>query len=139
MSHLHDGQYIFAIQKDMVLSNQLELIDFTYQQSQNQPFTVSTLTVPLWTNTVWSYLYHWYGQETYDYLPFWQGSDQINYVTKPLPTTTNPPTNHYFIMEPVFNNDPYQVSREQENQSSFSSLINQKVLKSLEVQHRKRL
>src|SRR3989344_2572957 len=51
------GSSLFAIQKDMLLANQLAAIDYTYQKANGEPFSINTLTSPLWINIVWDYLY----------------------------------------------------------------------------------
>src|SRR5258708_1631138 len=66
---------LFSIQKDMVLSKQIQAIDYTYSQSNGKPFRINTLTSPLWINIVWTYLYKWYRQNTYGYLPTWHGRE----------------------------------------------------------------
>lgn len=71
------GQQLLVIPKDMVLKNQLNLIDQTYKLAEGKPFSINSLTVPLWTNTTWAYLYLWYGKNKYNYLPSFYGHDQV--------------------------------------------------------------
>jgi hypothetical protein len=95
------GQISLVIPRDMVLSNQLKLIDKTYEIAKGNPFSVNTLTLPLWTNTTWSYLYSWYGKNKYGYVPEFYGHNQIGlpgendliHIDKPLPLS-------FFIIEP---------------------------------------
>lgn len=91
------GQTIFAIQSGMLLSDQLALLDYTYQSAAGEPFSISTLTSPLYINTTWSYLYNWYGKSQYGYLPSWVGPDQVGIWGDNLPKE-EPPL-HYFIIE----------------------------------------
>ncbi len=101
--HNKQGQTIFAIQKDMILKNQLAIIDYTYNNSNGKEFCVNTLTSPLFINTTWSYLYNWYGKETYGYLPYWCGRDQINTLGNNLITYSKnnfiSEIDHYYIVE----------------------------------------
>lgn len=71
------GSTIFPIQKGMILKEELKAIDFAYQNTNNQTYSLHTITNPLWVNTTWSYLFNWYGLNKYGYLPYWHGKDQI--------------------------------------------------------------
>jgi hypothetical protein len=71
------GQYLLVIQPDMILRNQLALVDQTYLLSDGKPFAINSLTVPLWTNTTWAYLYHYYGFKKYGYVPTFYGNDPV--------------------------------------------------------------
>ncbi|OGM15532.1 hypothetical protein A2V56_00065 [Candidatus Woesebacteria bacterium RBG_19FT_COMBO_42_9] len=95
------GQTIFAIQKDLTLAKELAAVDKTYQEAQQKPFSINTLTSPLYINTTWSYLYNWYGSNKFGYLPYWRGRDQIGSLgdnLKPVPPGID---KHFFIMEPL--------------------------------------
>ena len=72
-----NGQTIFPLQVDLVLSKELRAVDYTYKKANGKNFSISTLTSPLFVNTLWSYLYNWYGKGKYGYLPFWRGRDQV--------------------------------------------------------------
>jgi len=60
------------------LKYQLQVVDYTYKQSQGQPFAINAVTYPLYYNGMWAYLYHWYGRQEYRYLPKWLGGDQLH-------------------------------------------------------------
>jgi len=92
------GSTIFAIQTDMVLDKQLRVIDYTYQEAEGE-FAINTVTSPLWVNTVWSYLYNWYGVDKYGFLPAWNGRDQVGRLGNNLPTKANTEYN-FLILEP---------------------------------------
>ena len=94
------GATLFAIQKDMLLTKELKLIDYTYQVSSKNDFTINSLTSPLWMNIVWSYLYDWYGQKTYGYTPYFVGRDQIGQIIA-LPQKSKVLDNHFLILEPM--------------------------------------
>lgn len=97
-----EGQVALVIPKGMVLNQQLKLADETYRLAEGKPFSINTLTLPLWTNTTWAYLYWWYGKNKYGYVPSFYGHDQIGLlgkdslkrIEKPLPKT-------FFIIEPA--------------------------------------
>lgn len=95
------GQTLFVIPKDMTLGRELSLIDKTYELAKGQPFSINTLTLPLWTNTTWSYLYHWYGQAKYGYVPSFYGHNQVGlWGNNSLSQIENPLNKSFFIVEP---------------------------------------
>ena len=71
------GSTLFSIQKDMLLSKQIAAIDYTYGEAKGEPFSVNSLTSPLYINILWTYLYKWYGLSRSGYLPSWHGRDQV--------------------------------------------------------------
>ncbi len=97
-----DGQIILVIPNDMNLKNELRLIDETYKEASGSAFSINSITLPLWTNTTWAYLYSWYGKNKYGYVPSFYGHDQVGLLgaetlqkqDKPLPKT-------FLIMEPA--------------------------------------
>lgn len=99
-SNIH-GQELFAIQKAMILKNQLAVINFIYQDSDRKPFSINTLTAPLYINTTWSYLFNWYGYKTYGYLPYWHGRDQIDLLGNNLVKADKNIKTRYLIIEPL--------------------------------------
>lgn len=95
------GQIALVIPKDMILRNQLKLIDKTYQVAGGKAFSINTLTLPLWTNTTWAYLYSWYGKSKYGYVPYFSGHDQIGLLgNEDLKRVEEPLDISFFIMEP---------------------------------------
>lgn len=132
------GQTIFAIQKDMVLAKQLAVIDYTYQEANGEKFSINTLTSPLWINIVWTYLYSWYGQENYGYVPEFHGQDQVGQLA--VLTKTSPDTKLYFlIIEPMAGIPAHYLPdtiAEEEGKSKFVSEIN---FGELVVQKRERI
>jgi hypothetical protein len=96
------GQYLLVIPKDMILSNQLALIDKSYEIAQGKPFSINSLTVPLFTNTSWAYLYHYYGEKNYGYVPSIYGRDPIGTLGENvIKKTEKPEETLFFIIEPL--------------------------------------
>lgn len=96
-----NGQVILVIPNDMVLKNELKLIDLTYQLAESQPFSINNLTLPLWTNTTWAYLYSWYGKNKYGYVPSYLGHNQVGLLGADLlPKVDRPEDITFFIIEP---------------------------------------
>ena len=94
------GSTLFAIQKDMLLAKELKAVDFTYEKAEGKPFTFNSLTSPLWTNIVWSYLYNWYGNDKYGYVPSHHGKSQVGQVTT-LPENAIRSDPYFLILEPM--------------------------------------
>jgi hypothetical protein len=121
---------------DYLLSNELKVIDYTYQKSGQKPFSISTLTSPLYINTLWSYLYNWYGKGKYGYVPYWVGRDQVGQLgdnLKPAPGGIN---EHFFITEPTISIPDIWVTYAKGDQDSISSLSDQKSFGQIVVQER---
>ena len=94
------GSTLFSIQKDMLLSKQIAAIDYTYKLADGKPFSINSLTSPLWINIVWTYLYKWYGEKTYGYLPSWHGKDQVGQLDS-LERIENPLDESFLVLEPM--------------------------------------
>ena len=119
-----NGQTNFAIQEGLILSSELKAVDYSYQESIGKPFSISTLTSPLFINTTWSYLYNWYGKTKYGYLPYWIGHDQIGQLGNNLQTAPINIQKHYFIIEPTFSIPDLYIGYARGDQESISKLIN---------------
>jgi len=79
----------------------LQAVDYTYQQANGQKFTISSLTNPFGYNTLWAYLYSWYGQRQYGYMPSFVGPDQTGiFGGDLLPQQSTPSAIHFAIEEP---------------------------------------
>ncbi len=140
ISENKNGQTNFAIQKGLVLSKELEAVDYTYVNSDTKPFSVSTLTSPLFVNTTWSYLYNWYGKDKYGYLPYWIGKDQIGQLGNNLKSISNNDhfflLPHYFIMEPTYSIPDLYIGYARGEQDSISNLESQANFGTIVVQKR---
>lgn len=60
---------LFDSQRGVILKDCLSAIDYTYEKAQGQPFFLDTVTVPLYVSPLWDFLYQWYGESKYSYLP----------------------------------------------------------------------
>lgn len=122
---------------DYLVSAELKVIDYTYQKSGQKPFSISTLTSPLYINTLWSYLYNWYGKEKYGYLPYWVGRDQVNQLGDNLQTAPGNVSEHFFIMEPTKGIPDLYINYAKGDQDSISDLVDQKNFGEIVVQERR--
>lgn len=128
------GSTLFSIQKDMVLNKQLQAIDFTYSEAKGKPFSVNSLTSPLWVNIVWSYLYKWYGMNTYRYVPTWHGRGQEGQV---ISLEASSKWNlGFLIIEPQDGIPPQYLPLTIGEEDSYSRLTNEKYFGAIRVQER---
>ena len=81
-----------------ILSNQIKVMDYTYQESDSEPFSINSVTYPLYSNTYWSYHYPWYGYKKYGYIPSWLGGDQL-YPYNSLPAPAGNEKYSYMIID----------------------------------------
>ena len=81
-----------------ILSNQIGVMDYTYRESEGEPFSINSVTYPLYSNTYWSYHYPWYGIKKYGYLPSWRGGDQL-YPYNSLPGSAGSEKYSYMIID----------------------------------------
>lgn len=99
-SEIDSRNSIYYVPHGAYLREMLDLVDYTYQQANGSPFTISTLTNPLSYNTTWAYLYGWYGQEKYGYKPAFLGPDQVGiFGDDQLQMAKKPAANHFAIYE----------------------------------------
>lgn len=69
-----------SVQYGISLNLEKEIINYTYDQSFGERFTIITITNPLHINTLWAYLYGIYGEKKYGYLPYHGGKNQKGYL-----------------------------------------------------------
>ena len=132
------GATLFAIQKDMLLSKQLAAIDYTYEEAKGEPFSINSLTSPLWINIVWSYLYKWYGEPKYGYLPSWHGHDQVGQLDS-LAKDEGDIDNYFLILEPMGGIPPEYLELTIGEEDALSSLADEKYFGELRVQKRTKI
>ena len=135
-SENYKGQTIFAIQKDMTLANELAAIDYTYLSSKGEPFSINSLTSPLFINTTWSYLYEWYGKGSYGYTPSWRGKSQIGSLGDNLTLPESDAYKHYFIIEDMEGIPPIYLTYALGEEDARSQTINEVKFGELRVQER---
>src|SRR3990170_640177 len=131
-----NGQTIFPLQEDLMLSKELDAVDYTYITSAGKPFSINTLTNPLYTNTLWSYLYNWQGQKKYGYLPSWRGKDQVGQLGNNLTKSEAGVDLHFFIIEPTYGIPQEYVTWGLGEENSRSKLIEEKKFGEIIVQER---
>lgn len=135
-----NGQITLVIPDGMILKNQLALVDATYSKASGQPFSINTLTLPLWTNTTWAYLYSWYGREKYGYIPSFYGRDQVGLLgEKDLKKIEKPLDLSFFIIEPYDGIPANFYNGEIETENSKTISLSEKNFGVIRLQQRKPL
>lgn len=132
------GQTSFSpisVQRAMFFHQEQKLVDYTYEQAQGKPFIIMTITNPLYINTTWAYLYQFYGQPKYKYLPFWAGPDQAGYFGN-LPQKPFGENLRYLIIEDTSSITDFYVAKIIYEEDKVSDIIEQKTFGTFKVQKR---
>lgn len=130
-----------VIQPGMLISNQKRALDYIYSQSNNKPFSINALTIPLSVNTTWSYLFEWYGKTNYGYLPVFGGDAAEGYKgnLKIVKTRSNLPELQFLIIEPTIGiRESYRDNFFLE-ESYFTNVIEEKKFGSITIQKRQKI
>lgn len=128
-----------VIQKGMLLEEQKKILDYIYQSADKQPFSIGALAVPLSVPTTWSYLFEWYGQKQYGYLPVWGGTAAEGFPGSiPIITKRSAlPQTQYFIVEPVDNILPKAyIQKVFQEEDYFTKVVEEKRFGTIMVQKR---
>lgn len=124
-----------SVQYGISLSFEKEIIDYTYEQSLGEKFIIITITNPLHINTTWAYLYEFYGQKKYKYLPFYGGKGQEGYLgslsEQPFGTKYR-----YLIIEPTTGIPNYFIQQIIFEENKSSDIAEQKKFGQFVVQKR---
>jgi len=123
-------------QNDLILSKEMAVVDYTYREANGKPFSINTITNPLWVNTTWSYLYNWYGFDKYGYLPGWRGKDQVGRLGNNLVEAVPGTTLHFLIKEPLEGIPEYWMKREEEAENSKSIVLGEENYGKIVIQKR---
>ncbi|MFC1790562.1 ArnT family glycosyltransferase [Patescibacteria group bacterium] len=138
--NLNRGQFHLVIPQDMILSRQLQLVDQAYQIAAGEEFSINSLTLPLWTNTTWTYLFSWYGLKKYGYLPQFYGHDQIGLPGDDfLPEVREPSKITFLILEDPQGIPGHLYEAELSSEDGRSKLIREYYFGRLKLQHRQGL
>jgi len=132
------GQTIFSIQNDMTIDNHKAALDYIYGAAGGVPFSINTITSPLWVNTVWSYMFNWYGVENYGYLPEWHGRDQVGRLGNNLAIVNEETKLYFLISEPLQGIPPKFVEDTYQAEDVTSKLIEERGFDQVIVQKREK-
>ena len=63
----------------MYMYDEIKLLDYIYQDANGNVFSYDYYSIPYWKNEAWEYLFAWYGDKKYGYLPS-KDRTQVFYV-----------------------------------------------------------
>ncbi len=133
----HNKNYSpLTVQNRIYTTLEKEIINYTYAQARGKQFVVNSVTNPLYINTTWAYLYEFYGQNKYNYLPFWGGRSQTGYLGN-LPQ--NPPFDtplRFLIMEPQAGIEEIWLLKTIYEEDKVSDIVEEKKFGDFTVQKR---
>lgn len=124
-----------SVQKGMSFSFEKEAIDYTYKESQGKPFIINSVTNPLFVNTLWAYLYEFYGQEKYGYLPLWGGRDQAGLLGN-LQSQPFGENRRYLIIEDLSGISEFWYDKAVYEEDKVSDLVEEKSFGRIRIQKR---
>lgn len=132
------GQTNFAIQ-DLTLKDEKAALNYIYTTQNGKPFSLNTITSPLYINVLWSYLFNWYGYSRYAYLPYWHGHAQVDLLGNNLLRPTKETTDYYLIIEPTEVNLEPWIPQLIEEEAGYSKFVEEKKFGLIRVQKRIRI
>lgn len=114
------------IQQSMKLSDEYRMIDEMYRIAKGRGFTVRMTGVPYNIQTVWSYLFHFYGLKKYGYLPFWEVGNILAFPGR-MPAPSKGTTCLRFLgREPTYGLPQVLVDYDEKLERDFST-VTQKI------------
>lgn len=131
----------FIIQPGMLLSDEKRALDYIYSKAGKNDFSVGALTIPLNIKTTWSYIFEWYGKQTYGYLPPWVGPSAEGHPGNLLVVSDRSklPENQFLIIEPTVGiREAYKVNFFKE-EGYFTKVIEEKEFGKIIVQQRQKI
>jgi hypothetical protein len=127
-----------SVQQGLSYKDEKKVIDYTYMQSNGKQFTINTVTNPLFINVLWAYIYKFYGNKEYGYLPFWDGKNQTGYLGNDVFKTKVYDTEfRYLIIEPDAGIPQIYITKEIYTEDTFSDIIAEQKFGNFVVQKRK--
>lgn len=143
ISKINQGGLIAAMitQDKLLLTHQKQAIDYVYQDSKGPDFSVSALTNPYSVNTTWAYLFEWYGERNYGYLPVWGGDTAEGYEgnLEIIIARSELPEKRYVIVEPVRGIYPWLISDYFAEEDLFTEVVDEKYFGEIVVQVRRKI
>lgn len=113
------------VQQGMLLGDEKKVLDFLYKDSAGYPFAVKAVTLPFFVDTTWSYLFEWYGQQKYSYLPLWNGKAALGYPGNLVVQEAQEglPKNRYVIIEPTRGIASYLIEDYLREEGYFTKVV----------------
>lgn len=128
------------VQQGMLLSDEKKILDYMYQDAKGEPFVVKAVTMPFDINTTWSYLFEYYGNKIYGYMPLWNGKTAEGYPGNLAIQEAQEglPSKRYVIIEPLRGVPEYLMNDFMRTENYFTNIINEKRIGLFIIQSRKK-
>ncbi|HSA83292.1 MAG TPA: hypothetical protein VLF20_00215, partial [Patescibacteria group bacterium] len=121
----------------MTINYEREVLDYIYADANKQPFVITTITNPLNINTTWSYVFTFYGKQTYGYVPSFWGDNQEGFLGDlPMQQDLNEPPLRYMIIEPEAGIQKHWVDEYTRREDLLSDVIEEKKIGNFTIQKR---
>jgi hypothetical protein len=129
-----------SVQQGMIIGDQKEVLNRIYDEVSGQPFAVKAVTMPLFVNTTWSYLFEWYGKEKYGYVPIWNGKNAQGYpgnliVDEKQETV---PEKRFLIIEPTRGIEQYLIDDYIKEEDYFTKVVDEESIGAFIIQKREK-
>lgn len=124
--------------QNMLYFQQKQLVDYTYKKTAGKPFSVCSVSNPLFINYIWSVIYKLHGEKKYGYLPFWSGPIQTQSKSF-LRYDTKHEKIRFLIIEPSNTYPSYVPKITEYAENKISKIIEEKKFGELRVQMRQLL
>jgi hypothetical protein len=124
-------------QQGMKLTDELQIIDAMYTYAHGDDFTVRVTSMPYKVQTVWSYLFQWYGDKKYGYLPLWENKlieGYPGFLPMPQKGTT---CVRFLVKEPVRGIPEILIHQDEEEENYFSEIESEEKVGLFIIQYRK--
>ncbi len=124
-----------VIQPGMIYSIETQVVDYTYREAHGQPFVISAITNPLYIATTWSYIFEFYGEPRYGYMPYWGGKSQVGQLNS-FPENPKNIRLRFFIIDPTAIIPAIWVSKLTYEEDKLSDIQSEKQIGKFMVQTR---
>jgi len=128
------------VQDGMLLSKQKEVLDYIYQKTSGDKFSIGAISNPFKVNTTWSYLFEWYGSEKYGYLPVWGGdyAEGFKGNMEIVNSRSKLPSKHFVIIEPTRGIYKPLISKMINEEDIFSEVLEEQSFGKFKIQFRQK-
>ena len=128
------------VQSGMLLSDEKRVVDYMYTQSEKKELVVKGVTMPLYINTTWSYLFEWYGKNKYGYLPLWIGKNAEGFPGNLTVQEAQEglPKKRFLVIEPIRGIAPYLINDYIKEENYFTNVVAEEKFGEFIVQKREK-
>ncbi|MCR4329879.1 MAG: glycosyltransferase family 39 protein [Candidatus Roizmanbacteria bacterium] len=118
----------------MTYHDEKQVVLYTYEQAHGKPFSICSVSNPLFVNILWSAVYTLNG-EKYGYLPFWAGPSQGASATFLQPDSDHVPL-RFLIIEPSNQLPEHALPTTLYAENKISRVVEEKIFGKIRVQKR---